>query len=273
MPGMDSSQVSQTSDDRERTATAALSASSDGTGAFTAATGRRLEQSGDQVKVNYGKYQHSLIGRRCGAEVLEIGAGSGDFSAGLTGRRRLIVTDVDPDAVASMRQRFADRTEVEARQLDVATLTVDSADELARKIGQVDTVLAINVLEHIEDHVRALQALSRLVRPGGNLVIWVPGYQQLYGEFDRSVGHVRRYTPKTLAAAAEDAGLRVDLSRPVNLLGGIAWWAAVRKGGASSPNSKLVKIYDAVLVPITRVLDKLPIPFGQTILGSFTRRD
>ncbi|GAB3912075.1 hypothetical protein GCM10011575_37980 [Microlunatus endophyticus] len=270
---MDSSQVSQHTSVGARSETTVSSASSHGSGAFAAATGRQLEQSGDQVKVNYGKYQHSLIGRHCGAEVLEIGAGAGDFSAGLTGRRRLVVTDVDPDAVQAIGRRFADRPEVAVRQLDAANLTPERAETLAQELGPLDTVLAINVLEHIEDHVRALRALSRLVRPGGNLVIWVPGYQQLYGDFDRSVGHVRRYTPKTLSAAAEEAGLRVDLSRPVNLLGGIAWWAAVRKGGASSPNSKLVKIYDAVLVPLTRVLDTLPIPFGQTILGSFTRRD
>lgn len=240
-----------------------------GTGAYSAATGRTLEQRGDQV--NYRKYQHSLIEPHCGAALLEVGAGSGDFSADCHRQQRLVVTDVDPDAVAALARRFADRPEVAARQLDVATLTPAEAKDLAARLGPVDTVLAINVLEHLEDHVEALRALSMLVKPGGNLVMWVPGYQQLYGEFDRSVGHVRRYTPTTLAAAAEQANLRVDVSRPVNLLGGIAWWAAVRKGGAGSPNGKLVKIYDAAIVPVTRILDKFPIPFGQTILGSFTR--
>lgn len=246
------------------------SESAHGTGAFLAATGRGLEQRGDQV--NYRKYQHALIEPYCGAEVLEIGAGAGDFSAACAGRRRVVVTDVDPDAVDAMSRRFASRPEVTARQLDAANLTPEAAEELVAELGPVDSVLAINVLEHIEDHVEALRALSMLVKPGGNLVMWVPGYQQLYGEFDRSVGHFRRYTPKTLAAVAERAELRVEVSRPVNLLGGIAWWAAVRKGGAGSPNSKLVKIYDAAVIPLTRVLDKLPIPFGQTILGSFTRR-
>ncbi|MBO0812193.1 MAG: class I SAM-dependent methyltransferase [Microlunatus sp.] len=212
-----------------------------------------------------------MIAPHCGAEVLEVGAGTGDFSSQFSRRRRLVVTDVDPDAVARMARRFADRPEVAARRLDVAGLTVERAERLASEFGPVDTVLAINVLEHIEDHVQALRALSALLRPGGNLVLWVPGYLRLYGDFDRSVGHLRRYTPKTLAAVAREAGLRVNGSRPVNLLGGLGWWAAVRKGGVGSPNPTLVKVYDAVVIPVTRVLDKLPIPFGQTVLGNFTR--
>ena len=241
-----------------------------GSGAYSAATGRQLEQRGDQK--NYKRYQYDLIAPHCGPELLEVGAGNGDFSDQFTDRQRLIVTDVDPDAVQAMDRRFADRPSVQAKQLDLAALTVQKADELATDQGLLDTVLAINVLEHVEDHVTALQALSHLVRPGGTVVIWVPGYQQLYGDFDRAVGHVRRYTPVTLSAAAGEAGLDVSVCRPVNLLGGIAWWAAVRKGGTGSPKPGLVKIYDTAVVPITRLLDKTPIPFGQTVLGVFTRR-
>lgn len=266
---MEPSQVSQTGNGSERPKMTPSSGLPRGTGAFVAATGRSLDQRSDQV--NYRKYQHARIEVLCGPALLEVGAGSGDFSSTCTGRERLVVTDVDPDAVSAMAERFASRPEVTARQLDLASLTPEDAKDLAAELEPVDTVLAINVLEHIEDDVEALRALSMLVKPGGNLVMWVPGYERLYGDFDRSVGHFRRYTPQTLAAVARDAGLRVDVCRPVNLLGGIAWWAVVRKGGVDSSESKLVKIYDAVVVPISRVLDRFPIPFGQTILGSFTR--
>lgn len=269
--GMESAQVSQSAGRLERTDNGGLASvrNGHGAGAFAAATGRQLEQRGDQR--NYRRYQYDLIAPRCGAEVLEVGAGTGDFSSQFSERRRLVLTDVDPDAVDTMARRFADRPEVAARRLDVAGLTVERAERLAGELGPVDTVLAINVVEHLEDDVQALRALSGLLRPGGNLVLWVPGYMRLYGDFDRSVGHLRRYTPETLAAAARNAGLNVNESRPVNLLGGLAWWAAVSKGGVGSPNPTLVKVYDAAVIPVTRALDKLPIPFGQTILGSFTR--
>jgi SAM-dependent methyltransferase len=229
----------------------------DSSGAFTNATGRGLEGGADQPR--YRRYQHELIDPHCGRSVLEVGAGLGEFAAQFEGLDRLVVTDVDPGAVDVMRERFADRAEVEVRQFDAGSeFKLDTP---------VDSVVAINVLEHIEDDAGTLAALAEMVPPGGNLVIWVPGYQQLYGDFDRKVGHVRRYTPATLASAARRAGLEVELSKPVNLLGGVAWWAAVRKGGAGSPNPKLVAVYDRFVVPLTRTIERfVRIPFGQSVL-------
>jgi SAM-dependent methyltransferase len=230
------------------------------TGAFTNATGRDLEDGGaDQPR--YRRYQHDLIAPHCGRTVLEVGAGLGEFAAQFTGLDRLVVTDADPRAVALLAARFADRPEVEARQLALGGGELE-LDE------PVESVIAINVLEHIEDDVAALRALAGLVVPGGTIVLWVPGYQQLYGEFDRRVGHFRRYTPATLRDAAERAGLRTEVAKPVNLLGGIAWWAAVRRGGSTKPNPRLVAVYDRFVVPVTRAVESvLPVPFGQTVLG------
>jgi SAM-dependent methyltransferase len=229
------------------------------TGAFSEATGRDLEQGGaDQPR--YRRYQHDLIAPHCGRSVLEVGAGLGEFAAQFTGLDRLVLTDADPDAVDLLAERFADRPEVEARQLALGgALSLDKP---------VDTVLAINVLEHIEDDAAALRSLAGLVIPGGTIVLWVPAYQQLYGEFDRRVGHFRRYTPATLRDAFERAGLTVELAKPVNLLGGIAWWAAVRRGGSTRPSPRLVSIYDRFVVPVTRAVESVvPVPFGQTVLG------
>src|SRR5690606_58618 len=102
----------------------------------------------------------------------------------------------------------------------------------------------------------------------GTLIMWVPAYMSLYGDFDRKVGHFRRYTHATLREAAVRAGLEVELARPVDLLGGGATLAAVRLGKAGSPKAGAVGLYDRVVVPVTRVLDRvLPIPFGQSVLG------
>lgn len=229
----------------------------DGQGAFAAATGRGLEN--DQGKPNYLCYQRELIGRHCGHSVLEVGAGLGEFADGFTGLDRYVVTDIDPGAVYRMKQRFAARPEVEVRQFDVAGKTI--LDQ------PVESLVSINVLEHIDDDVQALRGLARSVVPGGTLVLWVPGYQQLYGAFDRKVGHFRRYTPGTLATAVRAAGLDLELARPVNFLGAFAWWAVVRRGGTQAPNPKLVAIYDRFVVPMTKRIEKLGhVPFGQSIL-------
>ncbi|MGH3517270.1 MAG: class I SAM-dependent methyltransferase [Haloechinothrix sp.] len=230
----------------------------DKSGAFHNATGRTLE-SGGSDQPRYRRYQYELISPHCGRSVLEVGAGLGEFAAQFRALDRLVVTDVDPGAVGQMRRRFADRPEVEVRQLDVDhQLTLDR---------RVESVVAINVLEHIADDAGALRSLAGLVEPGGSVVLWVPGYQQLYGEFDREVGHVRRYTPTTLADAVRRSGLELEMVKPVNLLGGIAWWLAVRKGGSGSPNPKLVAIYDRWVVPVSRALERrVRVPFGQSVL-------
>jgi SAM-dependent methyltransferase len=225
-------------------------------GAFTQSTCRALD--GDEDRRNYHRYQHSLIAPHCGASVLEIGAGTGALSARLSHAERLVVTDVDPEAVDHLRRRFADRPHVEVRALNLV-----AGETLAQP---VDTAIAVNVLEHIHDDAEALRTLSRSVRPGGSLVLFVPGYDRLYGDFDRKVGHVRRYTPDTLRGAAQRAGLTVTSCRPVNLLGGLAWWAAVRKGGTGSPKPRMVRTYDRVVVPLTRALEAVwTPPFGQSI--------
>jgi SAM-dependent methyltransferase len=226
-------------------------------GAFTQSTCRALD--GDEDRRNYHRYQQSLITPHCGRSVLEIGAGTGALSARFRDVDRLVVTDVDPEAVDHLAQRFAGRADVEVRAFDLL------AGETLKE--PVDTAVAVNVLEHIVDDAGALQTLSSSVRPGGSLVVFVPGYDQLYGDFDRKVGHVRRYTPETLRSAVERAGLSVVSSRPVNLLGGLAWWAAVRKGGTGAPRPRMVRLYDRVIVPLTRLLERFwTPPFGQSIL-------
>jgi SAM-dependent methyltransferase len=231
------------------------------TGAFSQATGRGLEDTSGENQRRYRAFQLELIGRHCGPTVLEVGAGLGEFAAQFHGLRRHVVTDLDPGCVSAMAARFGDRPEVEARQYD---LTRGPADLGAK----VSTVVAINVLEHIEDDREALRTLAGFVEPGGRVVLWVPGYPQLYGDFDRAVGHVRRYTPATLRAAITDAGLRADDVRPVNLLGGIAWWLTVRRGGVAQPRPGLVRVYDRCVVPVTRTLERrVTPPFGQSVLG------
>ncbi|WP_283138724.1 class I SAM-dependent methyltransferase [Rhizohabitans arisaemae] len=200
-----------------------------------------------------------MVAPHVGRSLLEIGSGLGHFAEQFLPRLdRLVVSDFDPYCVEQLRSRFADRDDVDVLQFGLPT-DIPLHDP-------VDTVVMMNVLEHIEDDVAALKSLAAVTKPGGRIVIWVPGYMQLYGDFDRKVGHVTRYTPKTLRATVVGAGLRPQILKPINFLGGIAWWLAVRKGGVGYPDPRLVKIYDRTVVPTTRFLEKLfrP-PFGQTV--------
>jgi SAM-dependent methyltransferase len=209
--------------------------------------------------VRYRRYLFELIEPHLGDSVLEVGAGIGDFAAQLTGRRRVIVTDSDPVCLSALRERLGGRPEVTVRALELPGEVAIGAP--------VDSVVAINILEHLEDDLGALRDLRAAVVPGGTVVLLVPGYPALYGEYDRAVGHLRRYTPATLRRVVEAAGLRVEVLRPVNLLGGLAWWAAVRMGGRARPTPILVKLYDRAVVPLVRFSERLvKPPFGQSVI-------
>jgi SAM-dependent methyltransferase len=228
--------------------------------------GRELENHlGGAEARRYRDYQFSLIGPHLGSTVLEVGSGLGDFSAMLTQARRLVVSDTDPGCLDALRRRFDGDPRVDVLEVDL-----DVPIALAEK---VESVLAMNVLEHILDDVAALQALGQLLVPDGAAVLWVPAYPALFGDFDRLVGHHRRYTPASLRATVEAAGLIPELLKPVNLLGGIAWWAAVRRGGAGTASPRLVRAYDRLVVPVTRTLERYwTPPFGQSLLCVARRR-
>ena len=222
--------------------------------------GRELENHLGGVDARrYRAYQLSLVGPHLGRTVLEVGSGFGDFGAMLTRPRRLVVSDSDPGCLQALRRRFAGDPRVDVEEVDL-----DGRVTLAEK---VESVLAMNVLEHILDDVAALRALGRLLVPTGAVVLWVPAYPALFGDFDRLVGHHRRYTPASLRATVQAADLVPELLRPVNLLGGVAWWLAVRRGGAGTASPRLVRSYDRLVVPVTRLLERRwSPPFGQSLL-------
>jgi SAM-dependent methyltransferase len=209
--------------------------------------------------VRYRRYVLDLLRPHLGRSVLEVGSGLGDLAAEIHDVDRLVVTDVDDDCLVALRRRFGGRPHVEVARLDLREDRLPATG--------IETVLAVNVLEHIEDDAGALRRLSSALVPGGRVVLFVPAYPSLYGPHDRAAGHVRRYRPDSLRRAVERAGLTVEVLHPVNFLGGIAWWFAVRVGGCSKPNPALVGVYDWTVVPIVRATERRwrP-PFGQSIL-------
>lgn len=232
------------------------------------ASGYTIENRlGGTAAPRYRRWQIDLVRPHLGRSVLELGPGMGHFAAELDalGLDRLVLADMEDYALKRLRKRFASHTNVEITRLEVPG-PVD--------IGEpVETIVAMNVIEHIDDDVGALRDLATALVPGGRVVIWVPGYPQLYGEFDRKVGHFRRHTPKTLCDHVTRAGLDVEVCHPVNLLGGVAWWLAVRRGGVGAPKPKLVWLYDNVAVPVTRTFERIVRPpFGQTVFCVASKR-
>src|SRR5262249_28557327 len=138
--------------------------------------------------------------------VMEIGAGIGNLTRFLVPRRkRYIVTDIDKEHLAYLRARFHHRVNVETCYGDLT-----KPECFAGFAGQMDSVVCLNVLEHIEADMAGLRNIHEVLRPGGNAIVLVPHGQELYGAMDAGLGHYRRYSEAELKEKMTRVGFHVD---------------------------------------------------------------
>jgi SAM-dependent methyltransferase len=212
----------------------------------------------------YAAWQVEMLRPWLGRRIMEIGSGTGNISACLRGLdpELLLLTDTDPWYLNRLRQQFAGDPVV-----DFADLTLPDPEAHQRFADRrLDAVAALNVLEHIEDHLGALQSMRRMVVPGGRVVLLVPALPALYGTLDTELQHCRRYTKASLRAVMAAAGLQDIRTTWYNRLGTFGWWfnARVRKA-PRIPVSQL-RFFDS-LVPLLRHERWLPLPFGQSLIA------
>jgi glycosyltransferase involved in cell wall biosynthesis len=155
----------------------------------------------------------------CGKRVLEIGSGTGNLTRRLVPRDAYVASDVNPLYLQTLRGLTVDRP-----YLDVTLTDVTRGDSFPRVPGGFDTVVCLNVVEHVDDDVGALANLRGALAPGGRAIVLVPRGPDLYGTLDEVLGHRRRYTEASLRRAALDAGFEVKALRPFNRVGTPAWW-------------------------------------------------
>jgi SAM-dependent methyltransferase len=214
----------------------------------------------------FNAWQHDVIAPFVGRRVLEVGSGIGNLSAHLLAREpeHLVLTDLDPWYREQLRRRFASRPNV---RVDALRLPDPAARE---RFGgdRLDTVIALNVVEHIEQDVGALQSMAEMLEPGrpGRVVILVPAMEGLYGELDRELGHFRRYTRRSLTRALELAGLRAERMLWFNRAGVPGWWFNGRVRRAKRIPLDQLKAFDS-LVPLLRLERFVPLPFGQSLIA------
>jgi 2-polyprenyl-3-methyl-5-hydroxy-6-metoxy-1,4-benzoquinol methylase len=144
-----------------------------------------------------------------GDEVLEIGAGIGNLTARLMSRRTLyIAAEKDPLHLHALRNRFLRTPNVAVQRIDP-----EIPGDLAGLENCFDTVLCLNVLEHLDDAGQLLESLAATIRPGGSLLVLVPNVPGIYGSLDRKMGHRRRYSRDTIGQLLAAHGFAVETSR------------------------------------------------------------
>jgi glycosyltransferase involved in cell wall biosynthesis len=155
-----------------------------------------------------------------GDRVLEAGPGTGRLTRLLLDRERLTVVDRDSFYTDSLAHRFGHLENVEVVNGDITEAA------LYEKVGPgaFDTVLCVNVLEHLEHPQFAVAGFAEALHPGGKLLVQVPAHGWLESAADQALGHIRRFEGPDLRELLEAGGFRVEELRQFNRLGLVGWW-------------------------------------------------
>lgn len=213
----------------------------------------------------YNTFLFDQIRDHVGQRVLEVGAGTGTITQFLRDRDRTLATDVDAQYLHLLNRRFETYSNVRATLYDLSE--PPPPDVAAQKY---DTIICLNVLEHIEDDRGALERMFELLEPGGKLVLLVPAHGVLYGEIDQAIGHYRRYERDALARLLDGVGFQSDELFFVNALSTLGWYVNGRLLKRNTVPGMQARVADR-LVPLFRLERKLNLPFGLSVI-SIARR-
>jgi SAM-dependent methyltransferase len=214
-----------------------------------------------QRLTRYNTCLWELMAPFVGDRVLEAGSGIGNFTPYFIDRSRVIAVDLDAYYVDRLREQVGHLPHVRVLQVD---LNAKEAETLVDE--KLDTVICMNVLEHLEDERGTLQSFFRLLVPGGRLVLVVPAHAALHGAIDRHVGHFRRYEKAEMVKKLQQAGFEAESAIYFNALGALGWFV----------NSKLLRRKEVPgvqayffdwLVPLLSLERRVTMPFGLSVVA------
>ncbi|MFN7927366.1 MAG: class I SAM-dependent methyltransferase [Blastocatellia bacterium] len=210
----------------------------------------------------YNHWIYEQFATALGHRVLEVGSGTGNITQFLLQQQREVVaTDVLPKYRQELQTRFAGEARLQIRSFDL-----DHAAPAAFRTHQFDSVVCLNVLEHIEDDGFALQQMREVLTPGGKLALLVPAHQFLYGAFDEAVGHFRRYSKAALRTLLQQAGFTVQSLKFFNAAATLPWFINGRLLRRAYLPNEQVTLADK-LVPLLKLERWLGPPLGISLIA------
>ncbi|HUC70791.1 MAG TPA: class I SAM-dependent methyltransferase [Stellaceae bacterium] len=216
---------------------------------------------------NWKAYMARRLRPFIGGRVLEVGAGIGGNTVFLHNARvrGWICLEPDPDLAGRIERRL------EAHELPPGCRVVTGTTAAVDPGAGVDTILYLDVLEHIAEDGAELARAAQLLSPDGNLVVLAPAHQSLFTPFDAAVGHYRRYNRATLQALTPP-GCRLEANLMLDSAGFFASLANRLLLSSSMPSPRQIAVWDKLLVPISRLTDRVTgHRFGRTIVVVWRR--
>jgi glycosyltransferase involved in cell wall biosynthesis len=201
---------------------------------------------------NYLTWVTRVIRPYLGDTVIEIGAGLGNLTGRLMGRKlHYVAGEQDGLYLHALHNRF-----LRTPSVKVCELHPEVASGFTAWANQFDSALCVNVLENVDDPKQVLSSLAACIKPGGNLVVLVPQGLSLFGSVDKGLGHKRRFAEADLRKMLEDLGLKIESQRQINKIGAPAWWFASRVLQREKISRPGLKLWDKT-VWFQRLIDPL----------------
>jgi SAM-dependent methyltransferase len=218
---------------------------------------------------NYHRWILDIFKPYLGARLVEVGAGIGSFS-------ELILSQhvCETLSLVEPSDSMYDRLAVHARQLDAHAIidtyhaTFVEAADLIKIRHAPDSIIYVNVLEHIANDEGELEAVRQTLAEHGRVFIFVPALKRLFGNFDKRVGHVRRYSKSELEAKLRHSGFKILHSTYFDFPGIVPWWFKYRLMKSDTLEPGAVMFYDRFIVPTVRRIESLiPMPLGKNVIA------
>lgn len=203
---------------------------------------------------HFNRWMYETIKPHCSGEILEIGSGIGNISQFfIHDGAKISLSDIENSYFPRLKESFGNYPNLQAMyRLDFSDKKLEeNHPELLEKF---DTIFALNVVEHIPDHLQAMKNAMKMLKPGGKVVILVPAFQWLYNGFDEQLDHQRRYTHRSLRQLIEGAGFKVVHHQYFNFVAILGWFVSgtiLRK--RIIPGGQM-RFYNA-MVPVWKVID------------------
>jgi cyclopropane fatty-acyl-phospholipid synthase-like methyltransferase len=212
------------------------------------------------------KYFSQNISPYIKGEVLEVGAGIGAtthlLNKGTT--PSWLMLEPDGEMCKLLKEKIASKEFPLNCQLKTGTIK-----DISEKF---DTIIYIDVLEHIEADGDELLKATALLNTGGYIIVLAPAFQSLYNPFDKAIGHHRRYSRKMLKEIVP-GGLQMVINRYYDTVGYFAAFINKILLRQKYPTIKQVLFWDRWMIPVSKLTDKLLFhSFGKSIIGVWQKK-
>lgn len=237
-------------------------------------TDRRFNQTQDRYAADdletmqearrYTAHVFGLLQPFIGQRVLEVGSGIGTISSRVVQIAEFVLgIEPNPNCIARIQQAMAEHSRFTLR-----TSHFEECDAAELAGLKFDSVLCVNVLEHIADDTSALKAFKKILVPGGRVLVFVPAVQAAYGPLDAELGHHRRYSKHSLRAVFDAAGLDLILLRYTNPIGLAGWMYNAHISKSRRHSLAQVKLFETLVAPWALPLERLmPPPIGLSLVA------